>query len=33
MKNGVITQTAATKASLANAKGLKHVCPGGAAWL
>jgi IS5 family transposase len=27
MKNGLITKTASTKASLPDAKGLKHVCP------
>lgn len=29
MKNGLITKTAATKASLTDARGLKHVCPRG----
>jgi IS5 family transposase len=29
MKNGLISKTAATKASLTDAKGLKHVCPSG----
>jgi IS5 family transposase len=29
MKQGLITKTAATKASLPDAKGLKHVCPNG----
>lgn len=29
MKNGLITKTAATRASLTDAEGLKHVCPNG----
>ena len=29
MKNGLISKTAATQASLSDAKGLKHVCPKG----
>jgi len=29
MKNGLITKTAVTKASLTDAKGLRHVCPNG----
>ncbi|ETZ04479.1 hypothetical protein K737_301095 [Holospora undulata HU1] len=33
MKNGLITKTAATKASLTDAKGLKHVCPQVLWWL
>lgn len=29
MKNGFITKTAATKASITDARGLKHICPNG----